>query len=333
MQDQNLQPLWYYRWNRELTLQVIDRYKKNGKRFFWAFHFNTLAKFWEYLMDWYERRVQYWKKFRIAIRSTDPVTGSIETISFSPSYRFTTQYRNNVLHKLYGTLKLKLHYWITLTTVAYSPLASSPRDAPTPTGMSSHGGETPYPKNTHWLDWSLKLKADVKLMWKRFYDYQKKYDRSFKYIRVYELTKKNTLHVHIAIYSKLTDRILKKNIVIQNDRFGWIKAYKYTDHKLEAFVSKKKNIYDAYVSNSYESWYKDGKVKWRKKEKSRSSNKTLNYLLKYMSKDTPLLHRAIFTFFRVRTYSVSRNLDLVVSPRKLSDDEREWIFERKYIAD
>ncbi len=260
-------------------------------------------RFFEYVKWWYLQKVASWEKFHVVIRDMD----SGELITFVPSWRFTETYKNRVMYKFYHTLDMKLYYWITLTTVPY-------------TGNSIY-------------DYASKFKSDLAKLWKRFYDYQKKYDKDIKFIRVYELTKNNTLHVHVAIFSKLTDNILKKNIVLQNNTFGFVKAYKYVGHELKSFKSKDNQTwYETYVSKYYESWYKDGKVSWKYKGMQRSSNKTMNYVLKYMNKNGSQLHHALFTFFRVRTYAISRNITFPKITRVDTDGNKQYELDHYYRA-
>ncbi len=281
----------------DLTMEVINRYIRDGKRLPFR-RFKNLHAFWQYIMYWYTTKIKFWESFRIIIQNT--LSG--RRIDINPSYRFTEDYKNKILYKFYHTLDMKLYYWVTLTTQAY--------------------------EGQDWLEYTRGMKINLDKMWKRFYDYQKKYDKGFKFIRVYELTKKNTLHVHVAIYSKLSDKILRKNFIKQVEKFGWVKIFKYTDHQKQGFVSKKGTFYDAWVSNTWESWYNEGYVKWKRKPKNMSSNKLINYLMKYMTKNASLLHRALFTFFRIRTYSISRNMKLPGFTRGSSE---EWIFEQKYV--
>ncbi len=249
-----------------------------------------LWRFFEYVKWWYQRKIKEWKKITITVRNVE----SGELFSFVPFWRFTDEYKNRVMFKFYSTLGRKIHYWITLTTTAYS-------------------GQDIY-------EYAEGFKKNLAGLWRRFYLYQKKWDKDIEFVRVYEITKKNTLHVHCAVFTKLTDSVLKQNIVIQNEKFGFVKIFKYTAHEMKTFVSPKGKEYQTFVSRSHESWFDDGVVRWKYKGVQRSSNKLMNYLLKYMNKDSPEIHRALFTFFKVRTYSISRNFKSPMLTRPSSDN-------------
>lgn len=308
MSDKSLIDITLKRWRSPSNIDLVhyfvqrDLLKNKKSRFT---RFKSYDHFFKYLVYWYKYKVTNWSRLYIVVKNKT----TSQEFNMSPILRFTDQYQRRIMYKFFHTLDYKLYYWITLTTVAY-------------TGKD-------------WFEYASKMKNDVKYMWSRFYDYQKKYDKNIKYVRVYELTKKNTLHVHIAVFTKLTDNILKRNIVIQNNKFGFVKCMKYTDHKLVGKILKTKDgvkQFDVYRSREWESWYDKGKVTWKYKRMSESSYKLINYVIKYLSKNTSLLHQAIFSFFRIRSYSISKNFKIPAFTRKSSDEfERvrlDWLYSK-----
>ncbi len=148
--------------------------------------------------------------------------------------------------------------------------------------------------------------------------------KNVDYFRVLEFTKKLTLHIHLAVFTHFSrPRIIQiSNYWTKN--FAFIKLFTFSDHQIETKVSEVSIILHKFLGSDdlptaktyaqvSESWVKDGKLRFNPPEHQEVGGRVMRYVHKYMTKNPPLHHQAIFTKFRIRTFACSRKVSTILT--------------------
>lgn len=263
-----------------------------------------------YLIKKFDENAEFYKLFRIRLTSSE----TNETIEFMPVRRFTEQYSKRIHYKLFNLYQLPVYYWLTLTT-------STKCNHIQPCGveLASHFDRV--------------MKEDHRFMWKEFYDYIRKYNKEFLFLRTYELTKNNTIHVHIAIFQQNVNKLLE-SCFNHWSKYGYFKLYRFQDYS-PSINDQGKLIHVAkkYEYRTYKTEYHPYSRRsghWEFRGVVANTYLVVNYLLKYMLKNPPKSTQAIFSHYRIRSYAVSRKLPLNKFTRTDAD---KWNIVQKIILD
>lgn len=273
--------------------------------------FSNRDKFISYLVSKLDENNNFYRNFRIKLTSSK--TG--DTLEFSPVRRYTEQYAKRIHYKLFNLYQMPVYYWLTLTTSI-----KCNHIQPCGIELASHFDKV--------------MKKDHRFMWKEFYDYIRKYNKEFLFLRTFELTKNNTIHVHIAIFQKHVDRLLE-SCFNHWSKYGFFKLYRFSDYSPsineqgKLIHVAKKYEYRTY-KNEYHPYHKRNSGRWEFRGIVVNTYLVVNYLLKYMLKNPSKSTQAIFTHYRIRSYAVARKLPI---NRFTRTDVDKWDIVQKIMVD
>lgn len=128
--------------------------------------------------------------------------------------------------------------------------------------------------------------------WQNFRAYAKSNNIEFDYMRTFELQENGMMHIHFGCYTQLLNTQITKLSDYWARNNGHVKVKVYAGNY------------------TYTSWVIGKKiVRWDQEEfEGNASHVITSYIWKYMLKSPSDLHKAILSWFHVRTYSVSKNL-------------------------
>lgn len=190
---------------------------------------------------------------------------------YKPPLRFSQEYKNRTLYKLFKLRDLEVKSFITLTFPArFDTVDEYEKD------LTNY--RKTFPKVRAW--------------WKKYFGFTP------GYFRTYELTKKNALHLHIALYTEIDKKYLERFAHYYYNKFGFL------DIRTFSYLGGAVFTYKFYINHdSADRWDLVGIYPEEQQKKV-----VTNYVMKYQLKDQSDMHKAIFSKYGIRTYSVSQNL-------------------------
>ncbi len=160
------------------------------------------------------------------------------------------------------------------------------------------------------------------------------------YLRCYELTDKFGLHIHIAFYSVLSKLQIRKLAEYWDKHRGWVKIYHYHNHIRSWPKSSMKDAFEPYRKDQTdygqvhairrESWVINNKLEFGHPREVRIDGKVSKYVWKYMVKLASEEKQALLWDNRIRTYSVSQNLNKSIQNAREAWKEENYV-ERGYV--
>lgn len=140
------------------------------------------------------------------------------------------------------------------------------------------------------------------------------------YLKVYELTEKYVIHIHVAFFCGFTQVQHEELFRYWNSNYGFVKCIRFSDfrqerHPLAEFLAGKDVVT---YSKSWKSWYltKQEILTWNMKGETRNDGKALSYVMKYMIKEPSLRKQAYIKYLRLRSYELSRDLSALIKSFK-----------------
>lgn len=246
--------------------KLYDNIKRaNSVRNMWKIKYwealgcGTVEKFMEHMELWFRMKVERMKKFRVVLRDGN------DEISFCPPIRFSDQYAKRTAYRVYPLSDLFVHSFWTLTFRGFGGMSASPHD------------------------YFNKMRG-VSKAWGQFRAYVAKMGIKIDYIRSYEVSKSGMLHIHVGVYTLMSNAEVEKLYRYWHYKFGWVKVFIFTG------------------DTSYYSFFIDDVLEWREDNKRKSDKMNVGYIWKYMLKPPSIRDMAILSWFRVRSYSASFGL-------------------------
>lgn len=211
-----------------------------------------------------------------------------ETRFYPLKIRYTKLYQNYILAKIINLKDLRLYSFITLTTKAGQLFGESELDA---------------------ISRAVEL---AKKKWKYVRDiFVKNGIKKPMYIRSFEFAKTDNrmFHLHISIFTAIPHQLIEKIARFWAKKVGYQKVYLYHSHEIASFEDKQ-TLY----AEELEGWAlysEDGKFEhfeWKEKGKKKVGHKAVTYVMKYTVKAPGLESQALMSYFKLRSYSISRSV-------------------------
>ena len=297
------------------TNEKVSRVQKTFDKYCETTRNPSKMDFIDYLTFLYLDKREYYDKSTILYQNIDDPN---EKLYVKPTLKYTEKYDKQVLYKIYPLRNLKLNSFLTITTKAADDLQ----------------------------EWHYQMQNGIRPTWKASLDKLKDMGlRKLEILRTYELTKKFTLHGHVAIFSELKKEELQKLCEYYDRKFGLQKAYFFENHQKKKFRNKKTGRFEIGMeAEVLESWIHDGKClekkiclkkgarnhvegkfEWINIGKERIDRTMINYLVKYMVKLPSKEHQAVLRAYNVRTYDPSKALRSRLAKIAKPLSEKNWV--------
>lgn len=229
-----------------------------------------------------------------------------DTQYFPLKQRFTKEYGNSIYQKLKVLTGLNIYSFWTLTSRVDGSMLGF--------------------QDQHLL---------IKKGWRDFRSLMSKVGlKRVDYLRVYELTDKFGLHIHIAFYSVLSTFQIKKLAEYWDRTRGFVKIFVYHNHVRSWPKSLLKDAFEPYRKDNTDygqvhalrrqSFVQNGIIGFGSTQEVRLDGKVSKYVWKYMVKLASVEKQAILWDNRIRTYSVSQSLN-----KHIQTAREQWKEENK----
>lgn len=238
-------------------------------------------KYFEELERIYTNKVEDQRSFNVILRNKQDGTLSI----FNPPIRFDPSYRKKTYYKLLPLQSLRARAFFTLTF---------PQEENTAEGFENKIHEH-------------------RSIWKKVRAFIWKFLGKMSYVKTFELTKANNLHIHIICFTHYASDQLKLFADYYRRYHGHIDIKSFHYLKDDVVQTNKlwihntnHGVHERYCKYSGHHWVLYD-VRDPVEGKNQNSYVVTNYVMKYQFKEPSLVHRAIFSKFRIRTYSTSQD--------------------------
>lgn len=152
------------------------------------------------------------------------------------------------------------------------------------------------------------------------------------YLRVYEITDNYAIHIHVAFFNTIPEKIMIRLMEYWNRNIGFVKVYTFIDHEItfdqslvghmmRSYYGSSREIFGNVTAVRQESWIQDGKAYFRHPKRVKSGSMVTQYVYKYMVKPQKVEKQAIIWSNRIRTYACSRGVSFWL--RSLVDKFKE----------